>query len=781
MKKYWLLSILIFIHFVEISAQNKPTITIETPQNTPIGLLSISPDGEYLAASTLVKYNNKYWVWIWELKTNTLLYSFDGHEQQVQKLVFCPYSKYLVSVGGYEGGKNVFCFELDDDKVELKNNISKHKIDGVTSVVFPLHNGFCVVGLDGNVVQYRVDRELQSEYKSKITPLTNNAYYDVAVDNEKKLISFAGRQNKTSGILLLCKQTTWSNFTLKYREEIIFRKKIDNDYFTNTFFNSNSNYLLGVTNQKKLHVFDIKNNYEETIYENIGIQKLKPHITNPDILYVLNQNNNIVSYNLKTMQLQKTILKGENKITDFTFSIDGLTLITGNEKGKIEFYESNIIQEELNQFVNDEMKKWLQKGKFEKTDAYITRTTPENQNQQAQIFSQDYFKNKFKYIKIPKWEYDADNETFKLDIDFLGNIIFKVPLDKAKDFDESLTKQQVLISEVEFCFLNNQVSIKKAKIRTMLAPRQYYDYVSGNNVFQNTIAYKPTIIDIHTPTLPIQNPVTPTIKVTENELSTNIPKNNKKNPNGVAVIIGNSKYQKTQAVDFAVNDAQLMKKYVIEVLGFSEGNIIYVENASYIDFKLIFGAKDNPKGKLFNTIKPNISDVFIYYSGHGAPDLNNKKAYFVPVEADPQYIELTCFEMEVFYDNLAQIPAKSVNVILDACFSGTNIYKNISPIVIKSKGALGLKNGALLASCAADQVSSWYNEKGQSLFTYFFLKAIHNKNADKNKDNKLTMQEIYDYVSDNAEGVPYYARRLHAIQQNPVLNGQNLNKILIEW
>ncbi|MEO1655161.1 MAG: caspase family protein, partial [Bacteroidota bacterium] len=194
-----------------------------------------------------------------------------------------------------------------------------------------------------------------------------------------------------------------------------------------------------------------------------------------------------------------------------------------------------------------------------------------------------------------------------------------------------------------------------------------------------------------------------------------------------------------------------------------------------------FGSKENPKGKLFNLVKPNLSDVFVFYSGHGAPGLQDRKAYFVPVESDPQYIELTGYPSDVFYNNLAKLPAKSVVVALDACFSGENIYENISPIVIKSKGALGLKDGALLASSQADQVSSWHNEKQHGLFTYFFLKAIHEKNADANQDNQLTLEEIHQYITDQTEGVPYYARRLHGIEQVPVLKGQNPKRVLVQY
>lgn len=78
---------------------------------------------------------------------------------------------------------------------------------------------------------------------------------------------------------------------------------------------------------------------------------------------------------------------------------------------------------------------------------------------------------------------------------------------------------------------------------------------------------------------------------------------------------------------------------------------------------------------------------------------------------------------------------------------------------------------SVLTSANSDQVSSWYNDREHGLFTYFFLKAIRGY-ADKNKDNKMTFREIYDCVSDQAEGVPYWSRRLHGGRiQTPMLYG----------
>jgi WD40 repeat protein len=268
---------------------------------------------------------------------------------------------------------------------------------------------------------------------------------------------------------------------------------------------------------------------------------------------------------------------------------------------------------------------------------------------------------------------------------------------------------------------------------------------------------------------------------TFSDVDDNIPLTGNLNPDAIAVIIGNSAYTKTKNVNYAVNDARSMNNYLIRVLGFKEGNILYYENASYSDFITLFGDKGNAQGKLYNSLKPGKSDLYIFYSGHGAPGLKDQKSYFVPVECDPQYVELGGYSTDIFYENLTLLPARSVTVVLDACFSGADIYENISPAILKSHGANGIRNGLLLASSSSNQVSTWYNEKQHGMFTYFFLKAIKDKNADYNKDNQLSFEEIFKYVTDNSEGVPYAARRMYGIEQLPTLQGEGADRIFVKF
>jgi WD40 repeat protein len=267
------------------------------------------------------------------------------------------------------------------------------------------------------------------------------------------------------------------------------------------------------------------------------------------------------------------------------------------------------------------------------------------------------------------------------------------------------------------------------------------------------------------------------------DIDKNLPIANGNNTNAIAVIIGNSNYANTKSVAYAISDAQSMKNYLINVLGFKEGNILFKENATLGDFNTLFGTKENQKGRLANTIKENISDVFVFYAGHGAPGLKDNKGYFVPVECNPNYVENSGYSLDVFYQNLAQLKAKSLTIVLDACFSGANVFDKISPLTIKViDPVLTIKNAVVIASSSGTEVSTWYDEKQHGMFTYFFLKAIQDKDhSDKNKDGVLTYQELYDYVSDRNEGVPYQAARIHGIEQHPTITGDMKEKVFIKY
>ncbi|MCB9480412.1 MAG: caspase family protein [Desulfobacteraceae bacterium] len=260
------------------------------------------------------------------------------------------------------------------------------------------------------------------------------------------------------------------------------------------------------------------------------------------------------------------------------------------------------------------------------------------------------------------------------------------------------------------------------------------------------------------------------------DIEKNIPKTKIRNSDGVAVVIGNRRYEKynkgIKDVVYAERDAAVMKKYLINTLGFEEENIIYHLNATSGDLRDIFGTKENRNGKLARYIREKRSDVFIYYSGHGAPGPKGDSSYLVPVDASADFIANNGYSLDLFYEQIDRLEAKSVMVVLESCFSGDSdagpLFENISPALVKNISPVeNVKNASVFCSADKNQVATWYPEKRHGMFTYFFLKGLSG-NADKNKDNQISVNELYGYLSGE---VKYWAGRKSNRTQTPVFKG----------
>ncbi|MFA5139018.1 MAG: caspase family protein [Elusimicrobiota bacterium] len=256
-----------------------------------------------------------------------------------------------------------------------------------------------------------------------------------------------------------------------------------------------------------------------------------------------------------------------------------------------------------------------------------------------------------------------------------------------------------------------------------------------------------------------------------------MPETGLRNADGVAVVIGIGEYKNAPKVDFAKRDAEAMRDFLIRSLGYRPENVILlVDDPSKGDFERVFGTEAKPKGQLARLVKPSASDVFVYYSGHGAPDLKTKASYFVPYDADPNYIELNGYERDLMLRNLSSLPARSVTVVMEACFSGAFdqglLIKEASPLVLKASELTAVpKDITLITSAASSEVSSWHAPARHSLFTYYFLKALAEA-AEARKPVKYS-----DIMAAAKPQISYMAGRLHNREQNPQLH----NDRKIDW
>jgi hypothetical protein len=270
------------------------------------------------------------------------------------------------------------------------------------------------------------------------------------------------------------------------------------------------------------------------------------------------------------------------------------------------------------------------------------------------------------------------------------------------------------------------------------------------------------------------------------DVETNIPTTPMDRPDAVAVVMGIRSYPSEGVPDvkYARRDARIMREYLTQTLGFREENILprnpdgrmtYAEMRTLVQQKLPSYVKE-------------ASAVFVFYSGHGAPTTGeNRQGYLVPSDTDPNFVsDANAYALKDFYADLSGVGAKSVTVVLDACFtgqtgSGEMMIRQASPSVLSVENPfLSIENGTAFLASSTEQVANWYPEKKHGMFTYFFLKGLRGA-ANQNGNRRLTVAEMEAYLGDTNDGVPYYSRRVHQRKQTPQVVAQDKDRVLVQY
>ena len=136
--------------------------------------------------------------------------------------------------------------------------------------------------------------------------------------------------------------------------------------------------------------------------------------------------------------------------------------------------------------------------------------------------------------------------------------------------------------------------------------------------------------------------------------------------------------------------------------------------------------------------------VIFYYAGHGIPDESSKSAYLLPVDGFGTDVS-SGYSLDKLYAELGSKPAKSVIVLLDACFSGANrdgkMLTSARGVAIKAKQNTPQGNIVVFSAAQGNQTAYPYKEKGHGLFTYYILKKL------KETKGKISLGELSEYVT----------------------------------
>ena len=236
------------------------------------------------------------------------------------------------------------------------------------------------------------------------------------------------------------------------------------------------------------------------------------------------------------------------------------------------------------------------------------------------------------------------------------------------------------------------------------------------------------------------------------------------NEHGIAVIIGNRSYQGSiPNVDFAANDAAAMREFVKDILGFREGNIIDLRDATFGELVNVFGSQSSPGGRLASWIDSGKSDVVVFYSGHGVPWPRTPgsvaRGYLLPSDGNPNNKD-TLYSLDLLREILASIGARSVALYVDACFSGNSAAGTVLSISATFETVpLDVAEITTVMAAKSDQVAYWDRGTRHGLFTRYLIEGLRGA-ADRdgfgNGDRKVTAAELQQWLD---REMTYHARR----------------------
>ena len=248
--------------------------------------------------------------------------------------------------------------------------------------------------------------------------------------------------------------------------------------------------------------------------------------------------------------------------------------------------------------------------------------------------------------------------------------------------------------------------------------------------------------------------------------------------NAIAIVIGAEEYQDKAIAPapYAARDAEVMTEYFRKSLSIKDVRTYTNGQATRSELKRLF---DPQRGSLAYSIVPGQTDLYVYYSGHGVPMTTpdgGKDVFLIPYDVGKDWISEDGYSLNKLYKDLASLNAKSVTVILDACFSGSSRTSEVfqSQSIANQKFVIvdetdmeqpWLNNPSfrVFTSSRGDQTSQANDRTRSGRFTYYLAVGLQG-DADTDANGKVTMQELVEFVTENVD-------KETSGQQTPQFNG----------
>jgi len=249
-----------------------------------------------------------------------------------------------------------------------------------------------------------------------------------------------------------------------------------------------------------------------------------------------------------------------------------------------------------------------------------------------------------------------------------------------------------------------------------------------------------------------------------------------------AVVIGVGQYERSEIMplQYTVVDAEAIYESLVSRGGFKKENVLLMtdkteKKPTLRNIKWALGtflARSAKKDDL----------VVIYFSGHGAPEVDPRgiesdglAKYLVPIDADPGDLYSTALPMDELQTIFERIEARRVVVFLDSCYSGAAGGRTFASRRTRNTRVddlfldrLTRSSGRVIITAArAAEVSIELPELGHGIFTHYLLQGLKGS-GDLDRDGIVALQELYQYLEQQVS----QKSRAAGGNQHPVLKGE---------
>jgi len=234
----------------------------------------------------------------------------------------------------------------------------------------------------------------------------------------------------------------------------------------------------------------------------------------------------------------------------------------------------------------------------------------------------------------------------------------------------------------------------------------------------------------------------------------------------VALLIAASEYQPgLNPLPAAIKDVDAIEEVLVhpDMGGFAKSDVTVLKNPGRQQMEMAIET-------LFSDcLKDDL--VVLFFSGHGIKD-DLGRLYFATCETQKnpkgELIRSTAVSARVIHDCISHSRSRRQVVILDSCFSGAfaeGMYtKDDGRVHIAEE--LGGEGRAVLTSSSSTQYSFEQQCEELSLYTHFLIEGIKTGEADANKDEFVSIDELHDYASHKVQEIkPEMKPEIYAIRE----------------